>query len=348
MANTVQNKAVSGFATVVGIAKEATYATAVAASTYLPVETAQFSASNKLIQRNPVRQSKAEAMPGLGLLEAKGDLQIRLDPVSAGIILAQAMGTEVISDGTTAYTVGGVSVSSADAAKAFHHTFTLGAQNTATFSVDFGRNSVAQYTGCKVDQLDITAKAGDDVMMKATLMGQTVALLSSQSLTPNFTDVTPFEWGNLVTATINGQAFDATELSVTLKNNVKPMYTASSGRFAKAMNEMQAQVSGTFTLPYNSDYINSLLWGANAGPTSGIASGNTIVLTFQHATHITGTAVPYILVVTLNGVVLQEAPQPISAKNEVMQSVKFTASETAPGAADSIKIELVNDATTVY
>jgi hypothetical protein len=125
------------------------------------------------------------------------------------------------------------------------------------------------------------------------------------------------------------------------------MYTSTSGRFARAFNELGSNVTGSFTYPYKDDSINALLWGGNSGPVSGNATGHTLVIPFVHP-NLAATGVNYALTITLNNVVIADAPIPVSFKGEVMQQVKFQAAESAPGAADAIKITLINTATAAY
>jgi Phage tail tube protein len=337
MPATTQNTAVSGWATVLGAAKEATFATAsTTGEIYLPFTQAQIEVQNKTITRTPVRRSKAEALPGFGLVDVSGSIDTSVDPDSIGLFAALALG----SDTATAVP---------SQTGAYSHLIKLGAQSTATIQADYGKNSVAQYLGCKFSSMDLSCKPGEDLTAKFQFAGQTVNLLASQSLSPTYTNNTFFEWAFIQSVTIDGATVDITDFTVSLKNDNKAMYTSTSGRLARGFNELGSAVSGTFTYPYKDDTINAMLWGGSSGPVNGAAAtGHTLVIPFQHPTLIASTTAHYALTITLNNVVLLGAPIPVQAKGEVMQQVKFSASESNPGASDALTLTIVNTAASAY
>jgi hypothetical protein len=337
MAVTTQNTAVSGWATALGIAKETTFATAATTGTvYLPFNQSQIAVANKLITRTPVRRSKSEALPGFGTVEVTGSIDLAVDPDSIGILLALALGSDTVTPVPSQ-------------TGAYSHAMKLGAQSTATIQADYGKNSVAQYLGCKFSALDLTGKPGTDLTAKFQFMGQTVNLMTSQSLSPTYSNNSFFEWAYIQPATIDATAVDLTDFSISLKNDNKALYTSTSGRLVRGFNELGSSVTGSFTYPYKDDAINAMLWGGSTGPVTGQAAvGHTLVIPFQHPSLIATTTQHYSLQITLNNVVLSDAPIPVQSKGEVMQQVKFQASESTPGAGDSIQITLVNTAATSY
>jgi hypothetical protein len=329
---TSQQQAISGFKGAVGIATELTFGTGVAPTIYLPINTINADPANKLVTRMPVRRSAGQQTAGFGLMELTGTIDIRVDPVSVGPLFSYCMGTE-----TTA----------ASGASGTAHTFTLGAQNTATISIDYSTGSVYQYLGSKFNSLDITYKPGADLMLKCGWQGQTVSILGSQSLTPTYTNTLPFESTYATGATINGVAFDATDLSVALKNNNKPMNTATSGRLPRAINEMDKTVSGKFTYPLKDDSIFADLFGNSTGPTNRFAAPTqNIVMTFIHPDTIGTTH--YSLSLQIPNAILEKGPVNVAANGELMQAVTFQAFESTPGAGDSLKLVLVNGQVGVY
>jgi hypothetical protein len=338
MAVTTQNTAVSGWATVLGLAKETTFATAnTTGEIYVPFQQSQVAVTNKLITRTPVRRSKAEALPGFGTVEVTGSIDTHVDPDSIGLLAALSLGSDTVTAG------------SAGAAGSYSHLLKMGAQSTATIQADYGKNSVAQYLGCKFGGLDLSCKPGEDLTAKLTWMGQTVNLLAASSLSPTYTNNSFFEWAFIQPCTIDAVPCDLTDFNISLKNDNKPMYTSTSGRLVRGFNELGAAVRGQFTYPYKDDTINALLWGGSSGPASGVgATGHTLIIPFQHPSLVSTSTAHYAFTITLNNVVLEDAPIPIQAKGEVLQQVKFRAAESTPGAADAITITIVNSASAAY
>lgn len=105
-----------------------------------------------------------------GKVSIAGDLNLELNQVNFGVILKHALGAITSTNSGTAYT----------------YTVTPGDLTGKGLSVQIGRPDITatvrsfSYTGCKINQWELSAKAGELVDMKLSLVGQ--AESTSQTL----------------------------------------------------------------------------------------------------------------------------------------------------------------------
>jgi hypothetical protein len=103
-------------------------------------------------------------------------------------------------------------------------------------------------------------------------------------------------------------------------------------------------VSGSFIVTYDTstaDSINKLLWGATTGPINGPVPRANLVFTFAQTAN---TSISF----SLGNITLLDAVVNRKANDILMQTVKFDASESAPGAGDDLSVIIKNTAATVY
>ena len=332
---TTQILSTAGFNTALGIAKESTYGTAVAPATYVPFEDHNLTVKNKLIQNMAVRKSAGQPKPGIGTVEASGSITTYVDADTIGPILGAALGADAVT-GSSSYT----------------HTMKLAFPlNSYTFSADDGQGSVSQYVGCKVNQMDISCKPDDFLKIKIDVLGQTDSVLSATSLSPTFSTKDFFEYahldslnGGLGASTLNGAAVNIVDFSIQLKNNLKAHYASTGGRFVVGMDEMNRDVTGSFTINYDSalaDSVNLLLWGAATGPVAGLLSHVPLVFTFTQS-------VTSSISITCPQITIEEAVISRKRNDILVQQVKFRANESAIGAQDDLKIVLINQTAAAF
>jgi len=313
---TTQFQGSYGWATVLGFAKEATYGTAVAPTAYLPAVSDQITYTNKLVPRMGVRATKGQTLSNPGQVDVKGSFEIECEPDTVGQILAVALGTDSVS-GSGAYT----------------HTLKLASPlPSITLSADYGYTSVHEWVGCKVDTLDLTSKAGGMLQAKFGIMAQSDVILASSALSPVYGTNLPYDFQQITAATLNGVGVALDSFSISLKNNLAPYFSSGSGRLVRNINEKNAQVTGSFTLAYESDTIANLALNATNVPLS---------ITFTSASS-AYLSTPYSLTITCPNIIMQAAPLDPKRNDVVMYNVKFTAHESATGAQDDLKISVVN------
>lgn len=333
---TTQRSSTAGVKTALGMSVEAAYGTALAPSVYIPFEDHNIEPSNKLIINSAVRKSVGQPQPGLGSVEVKGQITTFADADVIGNLLVAGMGKDTVTG----------------AAGNYLHTLSLSNPlNSYCFAADDGQGSLQSFVGCKVNQLDISCKSGDFLKIKADILGQT-SVVSTASLSPTFSNRDFFEFAHLGllaggTSTVNGVNVDVTDFQIQLKNNLKPHMGSTGGRFVVGMNETMRDVSGTFTLEYDSnvgDSMNVLLWGSATGPTASKLTRVPAVFTFAQPA--SGGLTPSISF-QLAFITVQDISMTRKRGDILVQSVKFIVSETT-GQADDLKILIANTAATAY
>jgi hypothetical protein len=325
----------SGMLGALAISKEATFGTAVTGTNFLPYESHNIAYSFKPFQAHPVRKTFGMPKPVAGNGIVGGTITTYVDVDTIGPLLKGAMGADSVN-GTAPYT----------------HTFTLGGPlDSYTISVDDGFNEVQSYQGCKFSSLDISCKTDDFLMVKANVVGQSVTVVPTTSLSHTFSSANLLNWNHMFAtplgtgaSTLSGVQIGVSDFQLNLKTNMKPTYGSTGGRFAVGINDLERTVSGSFTINYDSntaDTINKVLWGSNTGATAGTIATVPLVFTLQESANAG---------ITFNlGAILIEDAVVVRKRNDTMtQTVKFTAGETATGSNDDLKILLTNSATTAY
>jgi len=309
MAATNQPQAAYGWATAMGINKEVTYGVAVAANFFVSVVDDAMIYTNKILPRMGTRKTKGSTLGSLGLLECKGSFEVECQPEEIGRLLSLGYGFETVT--ATAGVSGG-----------WTHAIKAGSPlDTITISADYGKNSVHQWTGCKIDSIDITAKAGSITTAKFAVIGANDIILPTTSLSPTFGSLQPYDFGMTTTATINGTQFPFDSMSISTKNSLLSYYGAGYGRVIRNINEKNAVTTGTLSVSYESDFIQNLVI---AGTPS------NIVFTFTHP--VSG----YALTIAMPNCILEEAALAPKRNDVVMQNVKFSCYESVNQAQDDV------------
>ena len=313
---TSQNQASYGWATALGLSKEVTYGTAVAPTLYIPFTNDSMTLTNKLIQRMGVRKTKGRTISSPGQVDVKGSFEVEAEPDTIGQLLALACGTDSVA-GSGAYV----------------HTIKLASPMPSfTLSADYGLNSVHQWTGVKVESLDISNKMGGLLMAKFGLIGQNDVILPATSLSPTFGVLQPYEAEYITTATLNGVPIPFESFNISLKNNLAPYFGAGSARLVRNINEKNAEVSGSMITAYESDILQNLALAGTNVP---------LVITYTHPSIASG-ATPYSLTITLPNIIIEAAPVDPKRNDVLMSNIKFIAHESATGAQDDIKLTITN------
>jgi len=341
MATTTQRTSTAGVKTALGIATEATYGVPVASTSYIPFTSHDLAVSNKLLVNTAVRKSPGNPAPGIGTVEVKGTIETLADQDTIGPLLVAGMGTDTVSASGTL----------------FAHKFSLtNPLNSYSFAADDGQGSLQTFVGCKVNQLDLSCKAGDFLTVKAEVLGQT-AVVTSASLSPTFSTNPFFEFAHLGTvaggsSTINALPFDVADFSISLKQNQKQHWGSTGGRFVVGISATTVNVDGSFTLEYDNTFggqVNQYLWGTTTGPSAGSLQRLPVIFTFSEMA--SGGGQSSALQISLGQITIQDVTYSRKRNDILTMSVKFMASETNPGGigmADDLKIVLINSASSAY
>lgn len=206
----------------VGLAKETTFGTAVAATDYVRFASESFDETIEQIKLDTLNGVVDEAPYYEGMHTIKGDLQFDVYPNIVGHILRSAFGAPV----TTSLAAG-----------VYQHVFTPTQANFAnncalppyTFEVNRDLGQAFQYAGSVVD--DLTFNFGTDkkiMTAQASILAKALALITKT--TPSFDTQDPFTW-NQAAITFNGSVnanFSTLEFGV--KNSLDAIPTLDSTR----------------------------------------------------------------------------------------------------------------------
>lgn len=339
MGLTSQTPGIAGYSACLGVGKEATFGTGVASSIWIPFESHDLASSNKLSANMAVRRSAGSAAPR-GPLEVKGTLKLSdVDVDTIGILLGAAMGKDVVA------TVSGIST----------HTFSMaGPLNTYSFVADNNNGSIRTFVGCKIDSLDMSAKAGDYLNLSLGIIGQTETVTSGSATGVTYSSKNPLHFddlgsinGGLGITTIAGTSYNLGDVSISMKNNVNQHYGSLGGRFVTSLDERQREVSGSYSLNYDvnsGEAMNIYLWGSSTGPVAGTQSRVPLVLTFTQ--NISAS-----LSFNCGFITVSDVSMTVSKNDTMTQTIKFMASETQTsgvGNADDLQIVLKNTSSANY
>jgi len=345
MPTTQSGLGIPGFLACVGIAKEATFATATppTSGSYLPVlDVTGFEGANKLINAAGIRQSVGNPPPGAGSFDVAPSFSLEVDPDNIGLLLGLSMGKDTVTGSSAPYS----------------HAFTLNNAmprlSTATISVDPFFNSgstptVYQAVGCKLSQLDFTAKQGAYFQAKAMFSGKDVVPISGTLSSPVYSAARPFEWAHLAGTTqcqINGVNANLNDFNISLKNTLKPHFGSQGGRKATSIDETLFLASGSFSLNLVDNTIDNILWGGST-PTAGYIPTVALVVTLTHI-QIAGGSTPYSISFNMPAITLSDAAKTVKRGDVVTLTSKFVASESAAGNHNDISITVVNAAAAAY
>lgn len=209
----------------IGLGKEATFGTAVAASDYVRF------ASESLNQT--IEQVKTDTLNGVvdespyyeGMHTITGDIQFDAYPNTVGYFLRSALGapTSTQQGATTAY----------------QHVFTPSQANFATncalpsYSIevnrDLGSANAFQYVGCVANELDFTFGVDKKILnCKSSFLAKSVTNISKT--TPTFDTSDVFTW-NMATVTLNSVAnTNISSVEIGVKNSLDARPTLDGTR----------------------------------------------------------------------------------------------------------------------
>lgn len=332
---TSQKSSFAGTQVSVGIATESVWSQPASSTSFLDVTTHNMSITNNLLTNMVMRKSVGQIKPGIGEVSGKGDITSNVTVDSIPPILVAGMGLDTVSGSGGVYT----------------HTFTM--QNplnsySIACSDGFG---VSTYVGSKCDKLSISAKPNSFLEIKSSWLAQTLTFSASATLSSTYSTADFFEWahlgsiyGGLGNSQLNSTAFDCTQFTIDLANNLHDRKGSTGGRFSIAFGETVRKVTGSFDTEMNSVDLNKynlLLWGTPTGPSPGTLSRVPLAFTFAQSASAS-------IAFNVGQITVSDATITRSKNNVLTQSVKFEVSESVAGAGDDLEIVLVNSSAAAY
>ncbi len=206
----------------IGLAKETTFGTPVAATAYVPFVSESIKEEIELVQDPSIRTYLDESEPYLGLKKYSGDLTVEAYPDVIGHILRSAMGAPTTTVKTTD--------------QSYQHVFkpvdadfaALCAVPPLTLEVNRDLAQAVQYAGCVVDGFSFKCGSGQKI---AQFVFNIIAAkrASIAKTTPTFGTVDPLLF-NQLTFSIGGSANpDVEDVGVNFKNNLAGKATLAGG-----------------------------------------------------------------------------------------------------------------------
>jgi hypothetical protein len=309
-----------GFATSCEVVKEVTFNTAVTAgSINLPFATNQITPANKPVKRVGVRKVVGSTPAGAGEFEITGSIELEMEPDTCGFLLGMALGSDTVTSASSGF---------------YSHAMSMASPlDSFTLTNDYNKGSLYQFSGVKVDGLDLSAKPNGFLSGKFSLAGASETIIPSASISPTFGTLQPFEFEYINSSTINGVFTPLTDFSISLKNNLKPTWTSASGRYVRSILETQRMVSGSATALYESDAVAQLVLG------TGSPIFAPVSVSFQYP------GSNYAITLFMPNCMIESAPLDPKRTDFLTYAIKFTAYQYAV-AGDDLQVTLVNQVST--
>ncbi len=218
-------------------------------------------------------------------------------------------------------------VSSAQAAAGvYDHTFSPAhTASLPSFSLQVDNGDACQtWTGCTVGGASIFIARNGSLGLDLDITAQRP--VESQSATPSFAVVEPWNARN-VEFTLNGAAnLDFVKFSLKITNKVEPLWTLNGKRYCRRHVTRGFEIEGSIKLQFSSEEQRRRLWGSvSATEPQGVILPGSLTVTAVHDTEI-APGYNYSLTLELPRIYYMAAPATISGMSEVItQTIAFIA-----------------------
>lgn len=319
-----------GIGSQLAIGKESAWGTAVPDTKLINFTSESLDASVSKTEEENLLAAKAAAAYDLMGIKVAGDFSAILKPESAGFLVKAALG----GTDTVVQNQGGVTG---------QHQHTIIAQTAAgslpSYTIIVNRKqAVKKYSGCKVDTLKLSAKAGDYARITVGVKGKDESSGSVTTSTNPSKKAYKFIGGTL---TAGGTALDITGVDLDYANGLDDgVQTNTSGIYASEPIHGKRKITLSVEMPYdtNSESIRNtnLL-------TEALLS--TVVLHLE-SPEIIAAASKFRMDITLANVAILEAKVNVGGAGLLTMSIKGEA--TAVGATEPITAVVYDDQSTAY
>lgn len=307
----------------VGLAKETTFGTAVAPSTFLPVSSFESSTDPQNYYPEQIKGNRSKTMGVPMGKKHEASIEQDAEPNSLGFYLLGALGA-----------VATTQPDAAGAPTAYQHIFTP-ANTLPSFTFERYETIMMQtIAGAKFDSLSLSIEAGSDGVMKVSgdMLAKSIADKTGSAATTAYTDKTPFIFSNAIVEKGGAQNDNLKSFEMTIANNLKDdHYTLTKSRDVSALPEGMREVTFSIEMYFTSktDYNNFM-----AGTTEAFK------ITVEGA--LIGGTTKEKIVIELPKVLYDTFEIPMGgADDEIMASIEGTAVFDTATAAE-VKVTLVN------
>lgn len=307
-----------------GFAKEVTFGTAVAATTYLPMTGNTMEADPGLFFPPVMLGTRdKQVFPLYGEAKFAGAVEGPLFPSNAIELLVAAIGTDAIT-GSGPYT---------------HAISQANALASLTVEKNLGSFQSLQFAGCRVSKLSVKAPVGNEpVSITADMMAQSAAILTSPTAI-SVTNELPFVFAEASLTLGSHARADVTSVTLDIDNGLKETYTYSANHGPSFLTPVTVKVSGTIDVVWSS--LNDSTYGDYSTMQAGTLG--TLALSFAHPS---GSA--YSVALSLPQVSLAKYANDVKQEDVIMSSLSFEASKPLSGSEYTIGAVVTNGISTAY
>jgi hypothetical protein len=243
-----------GFAGHIGIAKESSWGSGVAATDYVEALSEDLTLSMERFSHKSIIGTLAEPDDTAGLRRVEGNISFTAHPVSIGYFLKGALQTKSVS-----------TVGSSLWRNDFFTTATGGDFSSDvplqpyTFEVFRDVTSSHQYTGCVIDALTLTFEPNNAVMCEASIIGRGSALIAKTAPVFPGSSSKPFTFDTVSLGIAGAGTVLVETLSVEINNNLEGIGALNQSLdIAKVRrnNHQMVNISGTMDFTNVTEYLN--------------------------------------------------------------------------------------------
>jgi hypothetical protein len=307
-----------------GLAKETTFGTAVAATTFLPMFGNTMEADPGWFSPGLMMATRDKQVFNLyGEAKFAGAIDGPLFPSNALELLVASIGTDAVTGTVAPYT---------------HTISQANILPSVTVEKNLGGYQSLQFAGCRVNKMSIKAPVGNaPVEMSADMMGQSVAILTSPTAI-SVTNELPFVFAEASVTLATHARADVTNVQIDIENGVKETYTYSGQHGPSFLTPVTLHVSGTI------DVVWSSLNDATYGDFNTMENGTLGALAVSF-THPGGGG--YSVTLNCPQVALSKYASTVKLEDVLMTSLTFESSKSLPSGY-SIQAVVLNGVSTAY
>lgn len=244
-----------GFAGHIGIAKEATWGSGVAATDYVEALSEDLSLSMERFAHKSIIGTLAEPDDTAGLRRVEGSMAFSAHPVSIGYFLKGALQTKSVS----------VVASGFLWTNDFFTTATGGDFSTDvplqpyTFEIFRDVTSSHRYTGCVINALTMTFEPNNAVMCEATIIGRGASVIAKTTPTFPSSSAKPFTFDTVSLGIAGAGTVLVETLSVEINNNLEgigALNQSTDVAKVRRTNHQMVNLKGTMDFTTVAEYLN--------------------------------------------------------------------------------------------
>jgi hypothetical protein len=319
-----------GVGSKLAIGKESAWGTPVADTMLINFTSESLAPTISKVEEENLLASKAAAAYDLMGIKIAGDFAAILKPENAGFLLKAALG----GTDTVTPNFGGVT---GQAQHSIVAQTPSGVNPSYTIFVD-RKQAIKKFSGCKVENLKISAKAGDYVRATVSIKGKDEAAGTIATSAVPSLKAYKFIGGTL---SLGGTAVDITSVDLDYTNGLdEGVQTNTSGTYSSEPVHGKRKIALNIEMPYdtNSESIRNTNYLTEA-----VLS--TAVLHLESPSIITGAS-KYRMDLTLANVAVLESKVNVGGSGIITMSIKGEA--TAVGATEPITAVIYDGTATAY